>query len=360
MTIGLKSLSSNMSATDAAAAWFARRRLGRWSEADALEFAAWLRADAANTAAWASFERLWGQVETVRDDPKILAIRERARQSASRRQTLRHFLRVSGALAASLVVAAVIWWSVRHGIAPLDHQASNLRADTSAVPTPTLVRDISTDIGERSLLVLADGSKVTLNTASAVHADYTGRERRLTLLRGEAFFDVAKDANRPFIVFAGSREVVAVGTAFDIRVQDRRLKITLVEGKVRIAPASDLTVAGSSPIRPVSAITLEPGSALIAQEGDADQIERLDVARVTSWRTGKLVFDGERLAEVVAEMNRYSRQKLQIVDPALEERRVSGVFEPAEGPAFAKALELYGIARATRQTTTTIALDSPR
>src|SRR4029077_19161785 len=100
--------------------------------------------------------------------------------------------------------------------------------------TASLIRDASTDIGERSLLVLADGSKVTLNTASAVHADYTGPERRVTLVRGEAFFDVAKDHTRPFVVSAGSRNVIAVGTAFDVRLQDRRVRVTLVEGKVRV------------------------------------------------------------------------------------------------------------------------------
>jgi transmembrane sensor len=216
-----------------------------------------------------------------------------------------------------------------------------------------LVRDASTDIGERSLLVLADGSKVTLNTASSVHADYAGHERRVTLVRGEAFFDVAKNATRPFIVSAGSRQVIAVGTAFDVRLQDRQVKVTLVEGRVRVVRAAD-------PVQPVSAVMLEAGSALVAKEDGADRVERLDTVRATSWRSGRLVFDGERLADVVAEMNRYSREKLEIADPALEGKKVSGVFEPTTGSAFAKGLEAYGIARVTQQTATTIVLDSPQ
>ena len=355
MIIGPKSLCPERSAADQAAAWFSRQRAGPWSESDAAEFASWLKADPSHTAAWGSFERLWERLETVRDNPRILAIRERACRSARRRQSLRRTWRLGGALAASLLVSASVWWNVRHPTSstPVGQAVSD------SVVAPTLVRDASTDIGERSFLVLPDGSRVTLNTASAVHADYTGHDRRVTLVRGEAFFEVAKDATRPFIVSAGSREVVAVGTAFDVRLQDRQIKVTLVEGKVRIVRGADLNGTATTTVQPVSAVTLEAGSALVTQEG-GDHVERLDTARATSWRSGKLVFDGERLDDVVAEMNRYSREKLEIADPILQDRKVSGVFEPTSGVAFAKALETYGIARATQQSATTIVLYSPQ
>jgi transmembrane sensor len=224
-----------------------------------------------------------------------------------------------------------------------------------------LSRDIVTEIGERSIVVLPDGSKVTLNTASAVRADYSGRERRVTLVRGEAFFDVAKDPTRPFVVSARSRQVVAVGTAFDVRLQDRQLRVTLVDGRVRVVePSADAASASAGPeLKRHPEVTLEAGTALIARDDGADLTERLDADRATSWRTGRLVFDGDRLADVVAEMNRYSHEKLVIADASLENRKVSGVFEPANDWAFAKALEAYGIARATRQSATTIVLDAP-
>jgi transmembrane sensor len=226
-------------------------------------------------------------------------------------------------------------------------------------PPSALIWEASTQVGERSFLVLADGSKVTLNTASAVRADYSGRDRRLTLLRGEAFFDVAKDPLRPFVVTAGSRQVIAVGTSFNVRLQDHGVRVTLVEGKVRVT-RSRPEVSGAGAQDPAGpAVTLVAGSALVAEADGADRVERLDADRATSWRNGKLVFEGERLADVVAEMNRYSRETLEIADPALEDRRVSGVFEPTEGHAFAKALEAYGIARATQETATRIVLDSP-
>jgi transmembrane sensor len=163
------------------------------------------------------------------------------------------------------------------------------------------------------------------------------------------------------VVYAGSRQVVAVGTAFDVRLQDRQVKVTLVEGKVRVVRINDSTAAGATAqVQPESAVTLEAGATLVGRDDGADQLERLDTTRATSWRSGNLVFDGERLSDVVAEMNRYSREQLVIGNPALAERRVSGVFEPAGAPGFAKALEAYGIAHATQQNATTIVLDSPR
>jgi len=356
MALRLKLAAPGTTAADQAAAWFARQRASPWSESDAMEFTGWLKADPAHTAAWTDYERLWGRLEAVRDNPKILAIREQARRTADRQSRLRNRRRVAAALAASVFVGVGVLWVVKD---PMIHDLPSPARATAVGTRVALIRDASTEIGERSLLVLADGSKVTLNTASAVRADYSGRERRVTLVKGEAFFDVAKDPARPFIVAAGARQVIAVGTAFDVRLQERQLQVTLVEGKVRVittpVPAADTNV----PAQPGSVVNLVAGSVLVARDDGGERIEKLDTGRATSWRSGKLVFEGERLADVVAEMNRYSRAQLVIADPSLEGRMVSGVFEPTDGAAFAKALEAYGIVRATRQSATTIMLGSP-
>jgi transmembrane sensor len=260
-------------------------------------------------------------------------------------------------MAASLVVGVGVWWGFRAPTVP--RNISPAVGQVASDPSLALIREASTQVGERSLLVLADGSKVTLNTASAVRADYSGHDRRLTLLRGEAFFDVAKDPNRPFVVTAGSRQVIAVGTAFNVRLQDRGVRVTLVEGKVRVTRSRPADSGAGVLESPGPAVILVAGSALVAEANAPDRVERLDADRATSWRNGKLVFDGERLADVVAEMNRYSHKTLEITDPTLEDRKVSGVFEPTEGHAFAKALETYGIAKVTRETATHIVLGSP-
>ena len=348
-----------MDATNEAAAWFALQRSGPLTDIETARFTAWLRADAAHTAAWTSYERLWEQLDTVRDDPKVLAIREQARRRASRRHTVRR-VGFASAAAATLLLGVCAWWS-RPALLRFTAPTQMTRQTQAGASNP-LIRDASTEVGERSTILLADGSRVTLNTASAIRADYSGADRRITLVHGEAFFEVAKDPTRPFIVSAGPREVIALGTAFDVRLEPRQVKVTLLEGKVRVI-ASAAAATGETPGRPhfaatARAIALEPGSSLTVVEG-TDRVEKLDAARATSWRTGKLVFDGERLADVVAEMNRYAREKMIIATPGLEERRVSGVFEPSSGPGFARALEAYGIARVSAESTTTIVLDSP-
>jgi transmembrane sensor len=345
-------------AHEQATAWFARQRMHPLPEREAVEFRTWLKADPANTQAWSRCERVWACVEGVCDDPRMLAIREQARHRAGERLSGTHGWRLAGTMAASLVVGAVAWWGFTTPTVPrvlAQTLAHHVASDTSSA----LIREASTQVGERSFLVLADGSKVTLNTASAVRADYSGHDRRLTLLRGEAFFDVAKDPTRPFVVTAGSREVIAVGTAFNIRLQDRQVRVTLVEGKVRVVRSRLADTSSGVQDSMDQALTLIAGSALVTDADDAEHVERLDANRATSWRNGRLVFDGERLADVVAEMNRYSRETLVIANPALKDRKVSGVFEPTEGHAFAKGLEVYGIAKRTQVTATQIVLDSP-
>jgi transmembrane sensor len=346
-------------AHEQAAAWFARQRMHPLSESEAIEFEKWLNADPAHTRAWSQSERLWARVEGVRDDPHILAIREQARRHASERLSRARRWRNAGTLAASLTIGLAAWWGVRTlTVVPTAARAS-AGVKSASDPLSALIREASTRVGERSLLVLADGSKVTLNTASAVRADYSGHDRRLTLLRGEAFFDVAKDPTRPFVVTAGSRQVIAVGTEFNVRLQDQRVRVILIEGEVRVV-RTQLTDSGSSARLPAGlSVTLVAGSAFVAEADGAEHVERLDADRATSWRNGRLIFEGERLADVVAEMNRYSRETLEIADPKLEGRKVSGVFEPTEGHAFAIALQAYGIARVTQETATRIVLDSP-
>ena len=339
---------------DQAAEWFARQRTGPLSQTEEAEFAQWLRADPAHTAAWASYDRLWRQLETVRDDPTILALRESARRSTERSRSRRRTWQITGLLAASVVLGLVSWWAM--GYRSLMDKTSPKTSDMRSLETQ--VRDAQTRVGEQSVVLLPDGSKVTLNTASSIHADYSGPERRVILLGGEAFFDVAKDPARPFIVSAGSRQVVAVGTAFAVRVKDHQVQVTLVEGKVRVLRRSATSTSPTS-LTQIAGVTLQPGTALIATDEGTDRLEQIDTTRATSWRIGKLVFDGERLADVVAEMNRYSREKLEISNPTLAARRVSGVFEPTDGPGFSKALEAYGIAHATRKSPTMIVLSAP-
>jgi transmembrane sensor len=339
---------------DEAAAWFARRRSGEWNANDEAAFAAWLHRDPANAVAWTGFEQLWERLDAVRNDPAVLAMREAALSRSQDSRSWQSRARLGGAIAASLVIVGIIAWQLQDAGQPPASAGSSPRYVEAPAVAAAQVRDAATRVGERSVLALADGSQITLNTSSAVHVDYSGPERRVTLLRGEAYFEVAKDRSRPFVVSAATRRVIAVGTAFAVRMQERQLRVTLVEGRVRIV-ASPGTTADGMAAAPAT-VELEPGSALIADGNGAARVEQLNAGLATSWRTGRLVFENQPLGEVVAEMNRYSLQQLAIANPALAARRVSGVFDASGGTSFADALEAYGIARATRVSPTTLML----
>lgn len=346
MALRFKITSPQSSSTEQAIGWYARQRSRPLSEEDAARFAAWLKEDPAHVAAWNEVERLWERVGAVRDDPAILALRETARQRLKVSRSLPRRWGIAAGLAAGIILSVAAWWSVKGSIFSGVNRSGL-----------SLVREASTEVGERSILVLPDGSKVTLNTASAVRAEYSDHQRRVTLIRGEAFFNVAKDSARPFIVSAGSREVQAVGTAFDVRLQLRELRIALVEGQVRVFNSASPIGANSS--EAPGPVTLVAGTALVVGNDGAQRIETEDSVHAMSWLSGKLIFEDERLADIVAEMNQYSQQKLEIANPALGERKVSGVFEATDGTSLAKALQDYGIAQVTERSATTIVLDVP-
>src|SRR5262249_53719521 len=152
------------------------------------------------------------------------------------------------------------------------------------------------------------------------------------LLRGQAYFEVAKDHDRPFVVEAQNRRFVAVGTAFDVRLDGAQVKVTMVEGTVRVESVAD-THAGSADIQrpaspPMAHTTnlITAGQQLVADSTLNDQVSRTDPERSTSWRRGQIIFDDTRLADAVAEINRYSEAKIELADPALADLRLSGAF----------------------------------
>lgn len=190
-----------------------------------------------------------------------------------------------------------------------------------------------TGVGERRVVALRDGSSVTLNTASTVEVAYTDAERRVRLVRGEALFDVAHDAARPFLVDAGSARFRALGTAFNVRLRPDVVELTVTEGVVGVA-AREGEVAV-----PVAARIAAGGGAVVRSGAVAPTA--LDDQRLrqrTAWQEGVLEFDGESLAQVVGEFNRYRRQPIVIGDARLESLRIGGRFEVDEADKFLAAL----------------------
>ncbi len=294
----------------------------KWAALDA-----WLAASPRNRAAFLRLSVAWSRSDNLRRlrpldgevDPDVLST------SARRRRERPVWLRPrwAGGLAAAAAVAlvgfgATLW--------------------TNATPS---AREIySTELNKPAEeFILQDGSKVVLNTDSEVRVQFTPTHREVKLVRGEALFKVAHNAQRPFDVVAGNATVRAVGTAFSVRVRDRSyVDVIVTEGRVALNP-------------PSSAI-LDAGQAasLIGSRVQTWQVEGGEIERKLQWIDGQIAFTGESLDEAIDEFNRYNRTRIVIADPEVGARRISGVFKALDPEEFAKALDSWGIRARTSDT----------
>ena len=310
---------------EVATAWFARQRSGAMTASDVVELEGWLASDPANRAAFDAVELTWRAAEALRADPEILSLREEALRP---RGFGRRGLMAAG-LAAAILGGALFSPFVVGSVRALQDQ------------------EFRTGVGQQATVKLPDGSVVTLNTDTVVRTRQAEGRRLLYLDKGQAFFKVAKDPSRPFVVAAGGRTVTALGTAFDVRVGPDKFKVTLVEGKVRVeAPASAVGLAlarvGAPPPGPVQATEMTAGSEFAATDYRHWNVTTTDVERETSWLRGQLIFERERLGDVVAEMNRYSTKKIVVLDEKAAATPITAAFKPGDIDGFVRAIRDYG------------------
>jgi len=325
-----------------AARWFARRRSGEMTEAEARALQAWLDDDPAHRSAYDVVSRAWVRAGLMRSAPEVLQLRARHRRPFP----LTRRVLGSRATAAGLV-AAVVGASGLIG-------SQVVWTELHRLPDATY----RTGVGEQRTIKLADGSRVTLNTDSVLRTRRSGSRRLIYLDRGQAFFKVAHDAAHPFVVSAAGRTVTALGTAFDVRLDKGAFQVVLVEGRVKVeAPVAARRQAGAPVESPRSQATeLVAGSQLVAVSDRDWRVTRADIPEQTAWVTGWLEFDGQSLGDVVGELSRYSSQRIVLTDPALATAPVSGRFRPENIGAFVRALETYGIAQVASETPTEIRL----
>jgi transmembrane sensor len=339
------------SAEQEASAWFARERRGELSGTERLALQAWLAAGPAHQRAYQDVENVWQQLECLRGDPAIANLRRQA--SRRRRWSL-------PGIAAGVAACTAIFFLTQSLLTPRS------RVYASVAPEITTGKDLDTlpprayrtEIGEQRVITLVDGSTITLDTDSEARVAFSKERRLVDLARGQAFFAVAKDRTRPFIVAAGGARVMAVGTAFDVRLEHDGLSVTLREGRVRIEAPEGQSPQSDTAAR-VKAADLVPGSKLRTSQHAAWQVAGADVTRELSWLHHQLVFDNARLDAVVAEMNRYSSTKIVLGDPALAGVQVGGVFGVDDPASVADALAHYGLVRVADSTAARITLLPP-
>ncbi|MGH7143339.1 MAG: FecR family protein [Planctomycetota bacterium] len=328
-----------------AAAW--RARLAESPDLHAGEFSSWLAQAPRNREAWRLVQAPWNALGQHATAPGVIRLRRAALVHAHNAmrsnfiwpKRLRRSAMLGAAAACVLAAGAFLFWQ--------QHRPDVFR----------------TGFGERRIVTLSDGSQITLDSRSEVTVRYTAEARALTLVRGQARFDVAHDGERPFSVTADGHKVVATGTAFDVDLLGPKLLVTLLEGHVVVLPQSaptvpwvahapaqgmnSATLAGaesralSSAGDAMERIYLDPGEQLVMTPSAAPQISNVDIERVTAWERGEIVFDNEPLASVIQRMNRYGPRHIIVGDDRTGSLRISGVFHEGDIDGFVSTIAAY-------------------
>ncbi|WP_425055943.1 FecR family protein [Pseudomonas abyssi] len=290
-----------------AALWFSRRSNGRLSTAEEAEFAAWLARSQQHAQAYADMQLLWDDCDQLAR-PDVPAAEPVSVAPLAPRQR---------APTAWLALAATVLLAVG-GL--LGYQWRQL---------PQL--ELSASAGQHELreLQLADGSEVTLNLGSTVQVRYYRDRREVSLIAGEAYFSVAPDADRPFLVDAGAGRVEVVGTRFTVRRSRSALAVDVEQGHVAVQPGRE----------GLALQQLLPGDSLeIDYQQGALRRSQLPTAEVGSWRDGLLVFRDRPLGELAQELSRYRGRSVQLDGAGLAARRLSGSLDIHQPERFVKAL----------------------
>lgn len=324
----------------AASMWLARRDAGGWSDPQQTALDAWLAESTAHRVAFLRLEAAWeeaarlktfaagdtdgripGRGEWARSpyfaapigNPNGVVRRGRTHHTTTRG---RHPWLVFAGIAASLLVVA----AVAGGFAWRDYTHIERGAWRTA-------------LGAQQVVQLPDGSTATLGSDTGLRMAFSRSERDLHLARGEAFFDVAHDTARPFVVHVEGYRATAVGTRFDVlRGSDAQLRVVVTRGLVRL----------QSMRNPAQAARMLPAGSIATVVGDNVLVQHLavDEARERlSWRDGYAVFHRTPLAEAIGEFNRYNARKIVIADPALDALRVGGHFRLDNSGAFVRLMQ---------------------
>lgn len=283
---------------DIALNWFALLR-NEVSPAQRAEFERWIAASPAHRTAYRRVESLWA----ASGDAGLRAADRDTAALSRHLDVIKTHRRRKGLRKGGTVVAGILGLALVTGIwLERPHLLQDLRADTV------------TDRGERRTVVLADGSSILVDADSALMTDISPRGRRVTLLRGSAFFTVAK-IGTPFVVEAGGGEITVVGTQFDVRTADRGSVVTVSEGRVTVA------APGSNPVA-----LLEKGQQIRFDAKGAEPPRSVDLDEAMSWHDGRFVFYQARLGDVIDEIRRYRKGRILVLETALANRRVTGSF----------------------------------
>lgn len=292
------------------------------SEDERKQFDEWLNERPENRPAFAKLEQDWGRLDVLRQLETSVPDPDVVDKWLQRRRWRRRAVPLAAAagMAAIAVIAIIL-----------------LQA-----PSPNYEANFQTALGEYQVHRLPDDSVVRLNTNSQARVDYSDTERRVHLLRGEAHFDIVPQPGRPFSVIAGSGTVRAVGTAFNVYLKGEVVEVTVTAGVVEVVPATSIAAkAAEVPPATPAPKTLAQGDKLAYGETLAavSRVEPRELARQLAWQDGMLDFQGETLADVIAEASRYTSTRIVIDDAELENLHVTGYFRAGDVETLLRLIE---------------------
>jgi transmembrane sensor len=295
-----------------AADWVQRRNFWNWSEADQAELDAWLGEALSHRIAY------WRFAAAFERTARLAALRSPTDEPAPKPQ--RRWFRAVSTGAAVLLLAAVL------GV-------------IGSLLLPELQeKTYATSVGERETISLADGSQIELNTDTVTRVRANAHRRTVSLVKGEAYFEIRHDAARPFVVLAGAQRLTDIGTKFLVRRDADGVAVSVMEGRVKLdaadhdshAPPTFLA-AGDTVLATANKVSLtrKPPRELFAELG---------------WRRGLLVFQHTTLGEAANEFNRYNAEKLVVADTKASALQINGTFRATDVEAFTSAAQaVFGL-----------------
>lgn len=314
--------------------WFVANEEGPLDARDCVALAAWLRTSPVHVEEFLGVSVVARDLKEARTEPEFtleaIIARARAEDGPAGRplwppHPSRRWLPAAAAMAACalLSLGLLLQWNSRR---PLERP--------SALDRVTAL-NFQTRHGEQLTRRLADNSVLHLNTDSAVTIRYTKTQRLVTLMSGQADFEVAHESNRSFRVFAGSAEVVDLGTKFDVRLEHDSTVVTVVEGRVAVGPSPMSKELATNSAQIHLPIQLGADQQIRVSEGEwpATPIA-VDAQLATAWLRREIAFDHEPLERVAAEYNRYTSKPIEIATPALRSLQITGVFATDDTEAF--------------------------
>ena len=296
-------------AEERAALYLSRREDPEWSSQDEAELTEWLEESFAHKAAYWRLEEGWTRANMLAS----------LGASVTRPRWHMHLPDWHHFAAAAALLLAVLLGARYLGV--------------GATPDPVVARYV-TIIGHRAMVPLSDGTKVELNTATAMRALVTPERREIWLDRGEAYFNVAHDAAHPLIIHSGTQVVTVLGTKFVVRHDGGRVTVSVLEGRVRVQPADERRRGAENVMTPGDMALVDGQETLIVHKS----LEELD--DVLSWRSGILSFNQATLGEVAAEFNRYNRRQIILGNAEAAAMRIGGRFRATDVDAFLRLLQL--------------------